>query len=375
MIILAAAIILSLQSSGIIGRANEAKAASDMANKKQAATVALAEYELEKQLGETTKTATEYVQDKLKSQKIDGSDVAVTEDGEILVGLKKSAISALEKGVKIGDYVDYTPTAATSTKYKVCEPSTSAEAEDAAYFATQTGENALKWRYMGIDDKGNAILVSELPTNDGLLLSGKDGYVNGPSKLNELCKTLYSNTSLGEARSINVEDVNRVLGANPVGKYYSTEGKAVENPEGLTIGKIAEKIGYNMEDFASETPEEGKDIKDYVSDFYSYAGSTYKALETLEHDLIFKKLEVVDGVTTRTNITYWLASSCVYAYFYNGHAGFYVRRVYSSSVNLYRVFHSDGTSRSIGYAVRPVVTLNSDIQFGTKSGAGVWSIS
>ena len=71
MIILAAAIILSLNSSGIIGKANDATAKSNKANMLEAANMAYSEYELAKQLGELTpsnKTADEYVKEKLGAQ-------------------------------------------------------------------------------------------------------------------------------------------------------------------------------------------------------------------------------------------------------------------------------------------------------------------
>ena len=67
MIILATAIILSLQSSGIIGRANEASSKSDESNMIQAANVAYGEYLLERNLGQTNVEAEEYVKDKLSS--------------------------------------------------------------------------------------------------------------------------------------------------------------------------------------------------------------------------------------------------------------------------------------------------------------------
>jgi len=51
MIILAAAIILSLSSNGIIGKANQAVSDTNKSNLKEAATIALAEYELEVNTG------------------------------------------------------------------------------------------------------------------------------------------------------------------------------------------------------------------------------------------------------------------------------------------------------------------------------------
>ena len=369
MIVLAAAIILSLQSSGIIGRANEAKSAADEANKKQVAQVALAEYELEKQLGGTTKTATEYVQDKLNSQNIDGNDVAVTEEGEILVGLKKSAISALEKGVKIGDYVDYSPNISENADYKVYD--LTSEKETDIVFSTQIGENALKWRYMGIDDKGNAILLSEIPTTDGLLLSGAVGYTDGPNLLNELCNTLYSNEKLGESRSLNVDDVNGLLGASPVGKYYDSENISVDNPEKLTVGDLI-KPPYNQPELEyTEVPEKGKNINDYISSWYNYLGTDYKEENSVEYKMIFPKILLEDG--EEKNMNYWLATNCLRVYFRDRMVDFRLRRIYDGRVGSTHMFDSEGSEYRGAYSIRPVVLLNSTIEFKSNSD-GVWSI-
>ena len=65
MIVLATAVILSLSSSNIIERANEAKTKSDEKNMLQVANVAYSEYVLEKNLGKTDKTSEQYVKEKL----------------------------------------------------------------------------------------------------------------------------------------------------------------------------------------------------------------------------------------------------------------------------------------------------------------------
>ena len=90
MIILAAAIILSLNSSGIIGKANKAKLDTDKANMKEAAGVAVAEYQLAKELGELTdpnQTAEEYVKDKLKDQFAEETlnQLSILNDGTIQI--------------------------------------------------------------------------------------------------------------------------------------------------------------------------------------------------------------------------------------------------------------------------------------------------
>ena len=269
----------------------------------------------------------------------------------------------MNKEIKIGDYVEYKPVAKASSKYKVFDSDLWKESD--RYFETQTGERALKWRYMGEDEKGSILLVADRPTDDRLYLRGKDGYVNGPAKLNDLCKELYS-SSLGEARSINVDDVNKVLGANPVGIYWNRKRNRAYNTENLTIGEIISKKGEKSLRFA-QTPEIGKDINQYEANYYSYTGEEYIESTTDEYNLIFRNEFCND-------IKYWLASPCVYAYFNYGDVNFYVRHVYGGNVDGYVMFSSDDDKYGLSYPVRPVVSLKSKIQFLGKSLNGVWQI-
>ena len=83
MIILASAIILSLSSSGTIGKANKAKIESDNATRLEAANLALGEYQLgvaEQSPDVQGKTAEEYVKAKLNDMKLDISDIAINMD-------------------------------------------------------------------------------------------------------------------------------------------------------------------------------------------------------------------------------------------------------------------------------------------------------
>ena len=349
MIIIAGAIILSLNGSGVISNANKAKNDSDISSKKEAATVALTEYDLlvyRRDSSVQNKTAAQYVREKLEAQRMDASNVTVV-NGEVLVG---SGASAINKEVAIGDLVAYKPTAKTSTKYKVGQTDT--------YFATQTG---LSWQYMGLDDKGNALLVSKNATNSKLYLYGKEGFAEGPNKLNDLCKELYS-SALGEARSINVDDVNKLLGANPVGKYRSKTGDELNNTDNLTIGQLISQKGEGAINY-TQTPEEGRNINSYVVDFYSYSGATYKETTTNEYKTIF------------TGIPYWLASTAVYPWFGGPQCVvFYVRYVSPNGVSGRDIYNSRLGEYGAEYVVRPVVVLKSNVKFGNKNGS-VWSIS
>ncbi len=77
MIILAGAIILALNNSGIIGRATEATDKSDKATLKEAVNIAYGEWTLARQLDGETRSADEYVKEKLKDQGFSDEDLGL----------------------------------------------------------------------------------------------------------------------------------------------------------------------------------------------------------------------------------------------------------------------------------------------------------
>ncbi|MDD2627272.1 MAG: hypothetical protein PHR25_03025 [Clostridia bacterium] len=83
MIILAGAIILSLNSSGIIARAEEAKMKSDKANAKQVAVLARAEYELMSDAEKEEITLIKYIENRLSEAGFKKSEYNVTEKGTV----------------------------------------------------------------------------------------------------------------------------------------------------------------------------------------------------------------------------------------------------------------------------------------------------
>ena len=367
MIILAGAIILALNSSNIIGRAEEARTLSDDASKRQIANVALGEFMLKQQENPNiTETAEEYVMGKLEAQKINTDNVAIV-DNKVIVGSGASFIKQERASVnplKIGDYVEYTPDVRTSTKYKIGAWDENYEWQEGESFATEAD---IKWRYIGVDKNGNALLLSDKVTTGILHLEGTEGYLQGPTKLNDLCKELYS-SGKGEARSVNVEDVNKVLGAKPKEFFWDEDYIKVYLPSPKTIGQIMAE--YNQPGVGwTETPD-GKDIKNYLVNYYYYEGSTTpkgQDINSEEYKLIFR------NITNTGNISYWLSSSCVDADFNSGYAYFNVRCVSDSYVDTARMFYSDGDSYDRYLPVRPIVSLKSNVQIGDKEGE-VWKL-
>jgi len=347
MIILATAIILSLNSSDIIGKANEAKTSSDTANKKAAASVLLAEYELAVVNGETTKTASEYVKEGLAAQGIDASDIAITEDGEILVG---TAALFINNEVPIGTTVTgYKLSQAASAKtYTTSGEENTSESDPIP--ATITRDESITWKYFGIDENGEALIVGSVTASSPkITLGGKGGYLNGPSTLKTICETMYS-SEMGTARSMDWEDVTRILEyEGHEGTYDDADGNEIKTDKALTIGEIETKLGTTLSE--RSTPD-GSDIANFKSDYVSLpkTSTDIKAGDT-EKSLVYQ------------STAYWLASPCVNALFTDDYADFDVRCVDSTYVSMHMMF--DSTVCDYGgseCAVRPVVSLSSNVQ-------------
>ena len=103
----------------------------------------------------------------------------------------------------IGKYVDYKPTVETFTDH-----TDMAKSGDGSNVELSTEEN-LKWRILFIEDN-KLILISDTATEEKMSLGAPTGFNNGVLLLNNACKTMYSNNSLGAiGRNLNLEDIEK----------------------------------------------------------------------------------------------------------------------------------------------------------------------
>ena len=363
MIILATAIILSLSNSGIIGKANKAKTDSDTANLKEYVNTLRAEWELMTDAERTAKANSfeAYANEKLAAN---GYKVMLSDDGVLM---NEVATAAVKAGIKVGDIV--TGYTVTETTYTTSGEENTADPADYIEINPQpqtvkTNTN-VTWKYLGVNANGELEIMADLgeeaADNTMVTLGGKGGYLKGPAMLNTICEKLYSKEGVGTARSMNIDDVNNILGyTGPKGTYYDTDNKTTSTP--LTIGKIESKLGTTL---GGRTTPDGKDIATYYSDYY-YISKTNDVKK-------MKKPENVDLVYNAKN-SYWLASPCVYADFGISLASFYVRYVDSTSVNANIVFDSYDGSDVITCAVCPVVSLKSNVQLEQNTEKTAWEI-
>ena len=155
--------------NGILKRAKEAKEKTEIATEEEQNTLLQYEYEIAKIQGEISETETfgEYSMEREIKEKY-GQDI------------------------KIGDTVNY-------------------EAEGVEY----DGE----WKVLGIEN-GQILLMSSKPIKTDFKFSGMEEYLKVVENLDKECENYGSGTGAKSARSLRVEDVNKITGYVPEKVLY-----------------------------------------------------------------------------------------------------------------------------------------------------------
>ena len=135
--------------------------------------------------------------------------------------------------VKVGDYVEYIPDTAEYTT----------DTNNTGYTSAQVLNTETKdWRILYVNSEtGEVLLTTNGIVNSGTYLQGKKGYFSGPTELDNICKALYSNSSLAiTARSMTIEDLNKACNYMP-----SEPTRYAYYPNGTTFAEGDTTIEYN----------------------------------------------------------------------------------------------------------------------------------
>ena len=275
--------------------------------------------------------------------------------------------------VKVGDYVEYIPDTAEYTT----------DTNNTGRTSTQTLNTETKdWRVLYVNSEtGEVLLTTNGIVNSGTYLRGTKGYFRGPTELNNICKALYSNSSLGiTARSMTIEDLNKACNYTP----SEPTTRYAYYPKGTRFAKGDTTIKYNGKTY-TKTAHGNSTAKFYTSDGGGVEktdgdGFTYRtpeadnpvyATETYYYYNPRSKNSTVGSVLG--NSGGWLASPCVnlgsfYAYSC-------VRLAGSRLVGEYFLYGSYVSSLSLSFGVRPLVSLGSMFQIDSSDTARAGSIS
>ena len=381
LLILAGVTIATLTGdNGILTKATEARNKTKTAEEKEKIELALTGA-LAKDNGGKVKE--EYLNEELANQfgergidyKLEGAKpfmVTIIKSGRSYIINEDSTIEEVVKRekIKIGDYVNYTPDVSSP------EYSESKLGED----ITGTNRNStilqedLKWRILNIERNGRVDLISDTLTSQYLYFYGARGYNNGVYVMNDLCKELYSNNSLGiEARALDLEDIENQMNSEgkaakeeyvrdikygaartyKSGHNYYPNLYAKENGSGINTEEVKKDgIGVNADGYSSPTTEDSS-----IAEIGLTATQTDYAINVSSS--YFDNKEFYNMVF-ETDANYWFASRRVTCLLENAYFG--LGYVNNSSLKSSSMLRSDGYTYLERYRFRPVVSLGANIK-------------
>ena len=394
LLILAGVTIATLTGdNGILTKAGDAKTSTEIGDEKEKVELS-AVGALAKDNGGEIKR--EYLNDELTSYiGTEGTDYTLSETAPFVVKYLDSGRSYVidENGnvseyvniaeyVKIGDLVNYTPDDKEEDEYY--------DKFGETYSGYANGnigqDDTLKWRVLNINTDGTVDLISDKPTSSLVYFKGARGYNNGVYLLNDYCKTMYSNSSLGaEARSLNIEDIQDKMKVVD----EETGKKAYENYTASNTGtKYGDPYHYSSNkwyplQWKNDNGTTGESKQETVTSYETEADA--KAQETAGGLIVTQTYWYLSASDIQSNFIsadtrdttkatsmyyellcnngssyYWLASRYVLTY-NSSYSYFGLRNVDRGRVGGYRMFFSSGNTDSNSYYVRPVVPLKSNI--------------
>ena len=290
--------------------------------------------------------------------------------------------NSLAKAVKVGDYVAYKPdelddNALTTLKTNLKNYSGASDNTTNSAIA----RDSLSWRVLDIDEKTGAVrLISATQTSSKVTLRGYNGYNNAVKLLDDACSTLYNSKLATKVQNLKIEDIQDKMKTDytkinsnysnrftPSNKYYPSILKK-EKEQKITVGQnttTGTELDFSeQKTFENQTESKQADTLDVK---YTY---WYKTMSANDFDGENKEMYYKLFINNGNNYpTYWMSSRCVYAD--SDDAIFDVRYVYSGSVGAHDLYYSSGNENSGDCALRPVITLNSNVQ--VTSGNGIES--
>ncbi len=265
--------------------------------------------------------------------------------------------------LKVGDYVKYGDklTSQTYVTNSNGEPDTGYETSQT--FNTNT---ATLWRVINKKANGDVEIVAVNNTlssdgTTGLYLKSQNGFLNAETVLNNLCSKLYANPAYGTARSINVDDINNLTGFNPEMSEWGDKEYYLNNRT-KTYTSGGPFWDKNTNTFTNATTEEPITVD---NTYYYYTVNENIPL----YDTLIEESKTYTGDYSEENypMFYWLASCSVGAYV--DHSNFHVRFVDGGGIGDRYLFcgRTNGSTveRAYACAIRPIVTLNSNVQLDT----------
>ena len=276
-----------------------------------------------------------------------------------------------------GDYIDYkNPTSGSYTstgektgmKRKQEEGSNVSEEQ-----LNQTFEvsNETKWRVIGVEEKngkkhllllGSQIKKNTVENDPYYYLYGANAYLNCEEELDNICK-IYQNNLAEEARSARIEDINLACNVVVEGNEVHLKGESTNIDQGKFLGQTR-TLGVG--EWTPEAILKGEALKEETTVNGSAYGYLYT--DTKINDRV-KNMLFDQTDTSPYKKSYWLASPGVFVDGTDASSRFVSTTAswgpgdvgYGDAACGDVLCYSDGYENDDGFAVRPVVSLKSEI--------------
>ena len=341
------------------------------------------------------------------------SPYTLKKDGTIIEGeeqvelLEDSLAKAYADGkLKLGDEVAYTPASGhsyTSEKWGSSDTGSGHDIDQILStddYETSSGSKSTKWKVIGVNTKtGTVNLISAEPlkikkssgNSDTYRIYGKEGYNNGVNELNKMCSVFGHGNGATGARSVNVEDLDKVLNYNKKDFVYTDEDDSA---------KYNYKYGWTTTYYGKRTtwtPKNTYEIKDTnkldkngdyqregsyatFTDINGNVATDENPITITSNIYMYTKDQFSDKIESNTLNTifgdndqfrFWLASRNVDGYYDDAYWGLF--NIGSDTLYGCYLYYSYGSEYDYDYYVRPVVSLKSNIQ-GEKDASGIWQL-
>ena len=346
-----------------------------------------------------------------------------TEQGTDADGNKTLKVTNGKITVEVGDIIDYDPLPdGEEARTYTSEKTQTGCSDDQTFSSDYTGT----WKVIGVSDEGQ-ILISTTDliktAEDGYYyLKGRTAYIKAVSELDKISEIFGHGYGATGARSITIEDINRITGYNPnnTGVYDPTQIgsgiKSAEVAEGETknLYEYGNEVTYywkgdNYPHYTATNGLEGDLSDSHTTAFYWLDSNTknWKSSPNATISPIATDISEMEKITTLRNnyyvyipetltsnsettetvglstgskaynaifanssestsgYCYWIGSP--YVYTDTRAVDFGLRLAYSGFVLGGDLDSSDGGTYGGGIGVRPAVILKSDIQLKENS--------
>ena len=289
--------------------------------------------------------------------------------------------NSLAKAVKVGDYVAYTPDKLDKSALDKLKENlnTYSGTSDNTTNSAIAREKDLKWRVLDVDETTGAVrLISAAPTSSTVTLGGNNGYNNAVKLLDDACSTLYNSKLATKVQNLKIEDIQDKMKEKDYSKLYSEYGKPPIQPGTKKYPSILaqeknQKVNgkegtldlSKQDNYINQTDVLEANSLELKITLWGKIGETGPKVLTAD-DFEGDDGKIYSDMFCK-DYTYWMSSRCIYAD--SDRAGFIVRCVSSGGVFANILYYSSGREDSGGFAFRPVITLNSNVQVTSGDGS------